>query len=87
MIHRASVKTRVLLFSDIFRRLWGENMSFLLKYSFITEIRTWIDAVHNPPQWILPCESDESDAAPEFSIVFGGELSRTHDIRPADICE
>lgn len=34
---------------------------------------------------LLPCDSDESDAAPEFSIVIGGELSRTHDIRPADI--
>lgn len=33
----------------------------------------------------VPCDSDESDAAPEFSIVIGGEFSRTHDIRPADI--
>lgn len=34
----------------------------------------------------LPCDFDESDAAPEFSIVIGGEFSRTHDISPADIC-
>lgn len=33
----------------------------------------------------VPCDSDDSDAAPEFSIVIGGEFSRTHDIRPADI--
>lgn len=35
----------------------------------------------------LPCDFDESDAAPELSIVIGvgGECSRTHDISPADI--
>lgn len=38
-------------------------------------------------QSILPCDFDESDAAPEFSIVIGGEFSRTHDISPADICK
>lgn len=45
--------------------------------------------IHFHINWIsyIPCDSDESDAAPEFSIVIGGECSRTHDIRPADICD
>lgn len=33
----------------------------------------------------VPCDSDDIDAAPESSIAIGGEFSRTHDIRPADI--
>lgn len=57
-----------------------------LSLSLYLSILSNVCTLSAPSQLKLPCDLDESDAAPEFSIVIGGEFSRTHDISPADIC-
>lgn len=68
----------------------GDTFCFITRAGYVCT-RGWRERMlcvcrsFSATEFILPCDLDESDAAPEFSIVIGGEFSRTHDISPADI--
>lgn len=73
-------------FSVILSRSLALSLWTTRKIQSLCHERMCVYVNRSPLKSILPCDLDESDAAPEFSIVIGGEFSRTHDISPADIC-